>query len=332
MSKKEIEKEKKFRLKVLTAPHIKASGSMPRMMWTTMISLIFPAAAAVYFFGSRILLMILVCVLSAVFGEVLCTLLRGRKVQVTDGSAFVTGTLLALILPPSFSFVHAAGASFLSICIAKHIFGGLGENIFNPALVGRAFLAAAFPIMITTYDVVPRSLSTVNEDTVTSATPLNRARFEGEKLDASENMPAFMLGEMKGSAGETSGVMILLGLALLLYTKTADWRLPLSYFSSFTVLSSLLWLVSPGKFLNPILALFTGGVLFGGTYMVTDPVTTPVNGRGKWIFGVSAGALTVIIRNFSGYAEGVLFSILLMNALTPMINRYTSPRIYGHEN
>jgi electron transport complex protein RnfD len=320
-------------LKVLPAPHIRSEVSLQKMMWMTVAALVFPCAGSVYFFGFKALKLILACAASAVFFEFLCLYLRRAKLSIIDGSAVVTGIILALVIPPSFPVWAAVLGVFFSICVVKHIFGGLGKNIFNPALMGRAFLTAAFPILITTYTTDYRTLPAKRKThaitrAISSATPLSKIKFEQAKYRKGWAMP-FFIGAKKGSTGETSGALILIGLIILLGSKAADWRLPLSYFGSVFIFSALLWLINPSEFINPFLAMLLGGVLLGGTFMVTDPVTTPVTFKGKWIFGIGAGILTVVIRNFSGYPEGVMFSILLMNSLTPLINRYTAPRIYG---
>jgi electron transport complex protein RnfD len=259
----------------------------------------------------------------------------GLKSSVKDGSAAVTGIILALVIPPSFPVWAAVLGVFFSICIVKHVFGGLGRNIFNPALMGRAFLTAAFPVLITTYSIDCRKLpfgrraeTADTVESVSSATPLSKVKFEGG-IYGKSHLWKFFLGERKGSLGETSGILILSGLMLLLAAKVADWRLSFSYFLAVFIFSAIIWLVNPLKYVDPLMAMLLGGVLLGGAFMVTDPVTTPVTPVGKWIFGLGAGIITVVIRNWSGYPEGVMFSVLLMNSVTPLINRYSKPRIYG---
>jgi len=292
----------------------------------------FPVIGGVYFFGLKALLLVLTCAAAAAAAEAACQLLRGLKPDISDGSAIVTGVILALVIPPSFPLWGGALGAFFSICVVKHIFGGLGKNIFNPALMGRAFLSAAFPILITTYAITPRNIPIIDQsnrvEVQTGATPLSQIKFENRSYE-NKNMLNFFLGQKKGSTGETSGALILLGFLVLLVTGTADWRLPLSYFSSVFLISGTFWLFDPAANPNPVMSLMLGGILIGGTFMVTDPVTTPVTVKGKWVFGLGAGLLTVLIRKLSGYPEGVMFSILLMNAVTPLINRYTKPAIYG---
>ncbi|MFH1415815.1 MAG: RnfABCDGE type electron transport complex subunit D [Elusimicrobiota bacterium] len=322
-------------LEVSPAPHIRGSYSLKKMMWITAAALLLPASGGIYFFGLRALILIITCSLSAVFFEAACQYLRREKVSVTDGSALITGMILSLIIPTSFPLWAAVLGTAFSICVVKQIFGGFGKNIFNPALMGRAFLTAAFPVLITTYTIQSRDLpaaAAASERTaveaVTQATPLGAVKFEDHNYKT-DNFVRFFLGAKKGSMGETSGILILTGLVILLVTKVADWRLPLSYFFTVFVFSGLLWIVSPERYMDPVITLVVGGILLGGTYMVTDPVTTPVTAAGKWIFGGGAGMLTIVIRNWSGYPEGVMFSIILMNCVTPLINRYLRPRSYG---
>jgi electron transport complex protein RnfD len=328
----------KLKLGIKAAPHIKESMDMQKMMKITMLALLFPAAGSIYLFGMKAFWLILTCMITAVLSDKIFRKLRGETTP--DKSSVITGVITALVLPPSFPLWAAALGVIFAIVIVKNIFGGLGNNIFNPALMGRAFLTAAFPVLITTYALIPRPVPFLNNNTnssiaetaatkaVTAATPLSKFRFENKNYNIGA-LPYFILGEKKGSTGETFSLMILMGLAVLLAAGAADWRLPLSYFGTVFLFFTVLWIVDPVNYISPVVAIFMGGILLGGTYMVTDPVTTPVTPAGKWIFGAGAGILTVVIRCFSGYPEGVMFSILLMNAVTPLINRYTRPRIYG---
>ncbi len=332
---KDKREKTRFKLNIIPAPHRGSSLTTLKMMRLTLAALFFPAAGGIYFFGIRVFYLLLCCLLSSLFFEYAALRLRNKEASPGSfSSAAVSGAILALVLPPGFPLWGAVIGSAFSILIVKHVFGGLGKNIFNPALAGRAFLAAAFPLIITQYSIMPRQLPepvtslSSEREAVTRATPLNRFKFEGER-PAPDMIIPFFLGEKKGSSGETSGLLILIGLGVLLISGAADWRLPVSFFSSVFIFSGLLWLFFPQDFLNPIFGLMLGGVLLGGVFMVTDPATTPATPGGKILFGAGAGVLSVLIRTFSGYPEGLMFAILIMNAVTPLINRYIFPRIYG---
>jgi electron transport complex protein RnfD len=223
------------------------------------------------------------------------------------------------------------------IGLGKLIWGGLGDNLFNPALVGRAFLQAAFPVAITTW-APPGDLFSVratnlaaplmhsSADAVTAATPLGLMKFEQK---ATALGPLFS-GQIPGSLGETSAAAILLGLAWLIARRACDWRIPASILATVAVFSSVLWAVSPEEYPSPLFMLLSGGLLFGTAFMATDPVTSPLAPRGAWIFGAGVGALVVLIRIWGGLPEGVMYAILLMNAATPLIERVTQQRAFGH--
>ncbi len=241
-----------------------------------------------------------------------------------DGSAVITGLLLALILPPSFSIAGAVIGSVFAIVIGKQIFGGLGANIFNPALLGRAFLQASFPVAMTTW-TYPDTAKFAGVDAVSAATPLGQFKFE---QIATEYLP-LITGNIGGCLGETSALAIVLGGMFLLVKKYADWRIPVSFLGSVFLFGGVFWLVNPAQYPDPIFHLLSGGLMFGAFFMATDMVTSPITARGSWIFGIGAGVILIIIRLFGGLPEGVMYSILLMNAFTPLINRYTKPQIFG---
>ncbi len=235
-----------------------------------------------------------------------------------EPSALLTGILLALTLPPSFPLWAAVLGTIFAIIIGKQIFGGLGYNIFNPALIGRAFLVATFPVLMTSW-VNPFTI-----DAVTTATPLGLLRFQSQSTPL---LPLF-LGNVSGSLGETSALALLIGGAFLLIKKHIDWRTPLAYLLTVALMSGIFYLINP-LYGSPLLHLLAGGLMIGVFFMATDPVTTPLAKQGRWLFGLGAGAIVVIIRNWGGYAEGVMFSILLMNAFTPLLDRYIKPRVLG---
>ncbi len=307
-----------------SSPHFHTVDSVPKVMWSVVAALMPAAILAVIYFGFIAVAMILVCVLAALVTEFLANRMKGESMTLADGSAAITGLLLALTLPPSFPLWGGALGSIFAISIGKHLFGGLGYNIFNPALLGRAFLQASFPVAMTTW-TWPNTARFADVDGVTAATPLGLFKFEGistEYLD-------MLTGNIGGSLGETSALAVLAGGLYLLIRKYADWRIPLSFLGSVAVIGGLFWLIAPDSYPDPVFQLLSGGLMLGAFFMATDMVTSPVTARGAWIFGLGAGLLLVIIRLYGGLPEGVMYSILLMNALTPLINRYTRPKIFG---
>jgi electron transport complex protein RnfD len=279
-------------------------------MLDVIIALLPAAAASVYFFGMGTLVIMLTGILAAVATEAAIQKIRNKPVTINDGSAVITGLLLALTLPPALPLWMVAVGAVVAIGIGKQVYGGLGCNPFNPALVGRAFLIVSFPVHMTTW-ISPL-------DGVTSATPLGMMKMEGIKTDYME----LFLGNVGGSLGETSALLLILGGAYLIYRGVIDWRIPVSYLGTVAVLTMVL-----GH--DPLFHLLAGGLMLGAFFMATDMVTTPLTRLGRIIFGIGAGVLVVIIRLYGGYPEGVLFSILLMNIFTPIIDKFIRPRIYG---
>lgn len=304
------------------SPHVRTNESVRKVMWFTVFTLFFPAAGAVYFFGWYPLLVMVVGAVTAVIAEALMLKLRGRDVsQCFDGSAVITGILLALTLPPRFPIWGIILGSAFSIIVAKQFFGGIGQNIFNPALIGRAFLVASFPNETTKW--IPTRL--MNPDTFTGATPL--ASFKFAKVMTSYKDLFF--GNISGCMGETSALLILIGGLLLIIKGYVDWRLPLSYILSTAFFGGIMWLINPGKYPDPLFHILAGGLMLGAFYMITDMVTSPITPKGRVIYGIIAGFLVVLIRLFSGYPEGVMFSILIVNTIRPWIDRLVEPRILG---
>ena len=320
------------RLLVTAAPHVGSTDSTPRIMWTVVATLLPLLAAGTWFFGPGVLLV----VAAAVAGAVLPEHFFGRRGALGDGSAAITGLLLGLTLPPGFPLWMAFVGGAFGIAFGKLVFGGLGQNVFNPALVGRAFLQAAFPVAITTWpaaaeewmtlrgDLFATPLMSAAADTVTSATPLGLMKFEGT---GTEVMDLFF-GQTGGSIGETSALLILVCGAYLALKRYLDWRIPTAVFTTTAVFAGALQLVNP-DYPGPLFMLFSGGLVLGAIFMATDMVTSPVTTKGAWIFGAGIGFLVVVIRVWGGLAEGVMYAILLMNALVPFINRVTQPRVFG---
>ena len=308
---------------VSSSPHFLADESIPKIMHTVVLAL-FPAmAASVYFFGLRAVLLIAVCVGASLLTEYAFQKARKQPVKIHDGSAIITGILMALMLPPGFPIFGAILGSFFAIGVGKQLFGGLGYNIFNPALLGRAFLMATYPVFITTW-VEPRTVAKA-VDAVSAATPLALMKFEHTFVPAAD----LFFGNVAGSLGETSALAILIGGLFLRYKGYINWKLPLGYLGSIAFFSGIFWLYDPAAYPSPLFHVFAGGAMLGAWFMVTDMVTSPVTPRGQWIFVAAAGLLAVIIRLFGGLPEGVMYSILFMNAFVPLINRYTRPRVFG---
>ena len=296
-----------LRLLVSPSPHIRDTDTTEKIMFAVLISLLPVVAAAVYFFRWEAVRVLLLSAASAVATEAIWQRLRNKPIRIGDGSALITGVLLGLSVPPTLpSWMVILGAA-VAIAIGKQVFGGLGHNPFNPALVGRAFLTASFGRAMTTW--------TAPFDAVTAPTPLAMGA-------AVSRIPDLFFGSVAGSLGETSALAILLGGIYLFYRGVIDYRIPVGIGATVAVFALL-----AGE--NPVFHLLAGSVLFGAVYMATDMVTSPVTKAGRWIFGVGIGVIIMVIRIWGGYPEGVTFAILLMNAVTPLLNRWTRPRIYG---
>jgi electron transport complex protein RnfD len=315
-----------------SSPHVHAEQDTPRIMRAVVYSLLPACAASIYFFGVRALLVLLVATLGCLAVEAACQRLMGKPLGIADGSAVVTGILLALNLPPTSPWWLTLLGAVVAIAIGKQVYGGLGANPFNPALVARVTLLISFPVQMTTWSA-PAPFGS-GQDLVTAATPLGEwktAVMLTGKLPAAHHGSTFdyLVGNMPGCIGEVSALALLLGAAYLFWRRILTWHIPVAYLGSVVVFAGLFWLVDPGRYPDPLFHLLTGGLILGAFYMATDMVTSPVTTRGMLLFGIGCGVLTVLIRLFGGYPEGVSFAILLMNAATPLIDRYLRPRTYG---
>ncbi len=306
-----------------SSPHFLDGETTPGIMRSVLLALVPAVIAAVYFFGPGALAIILTSIIAAVATEAAVLYIRNKKIAIRDGSAVVTGLLLALCLPPNFPLTLTALGAVVAILLGKQIFGGLGDNIFNPALVGRAFLQAAFPAELTTWAAPFFYQHTAG---ISEATPLAQFLYEDIKLTATYR--ELFLGNISGSLGETSALAILIGGGYLLLRRHIDWRIPVGLLGTVFILGGIFHLVDP-TYPPPLFHLLAGGLLFGTFFMATDMVTTPVSATGSWIFATGCGVLVVVIRLFGGADEGVMFSILLMNSVTPLIDRYTRPAMFG---
>lgn len=331
-----MKQKRSLDLVLSTSPFLHTELTTPKIMREVLLSLIPILLVACWYFGVGILLV----VLSATFGAVATEWLFSRSQQPSplhDNSALLTGVLVGLILPPGFSLWMAFLGGVAAIGLGKLIWGGLGQNIFNPALVGRAFLQASFPTAITTWNAPSQSILSVpgsifaapmmqaQADTVSAATPLGLAKFS----DQITGLSSLLTGNIGGSIGETSGLLLILCGLWLAYRRIFEWRLPVSTLLSVALFSGIFHLINPAAYPSPLFMLLSGGLLFGAVFMVTDPVTTPLTTKGAWIFGFGVGSLVVLIRLFGGLPEGVMYAILLMNAATPYINHYTQSRQFG---
>jgi electron transport complex protein RnfD len=322
-------------IKITASPHVRSADSTIKIMWSVVISLVPVIACSIYFFGPSAILVLLACVAGCLLTE---RLFGSTPGSLADGSAMITGLLLGLTLPPGFPLWMAFLGGGFGMAFGKIIFGGLGQNIFNPALVGRAFLQAAFPVAITTWPIHPEQWGTFygsnfalpfmssTADVATGATPLGILKFADEPVVAP--ISDLFFGTTMGSLGETSALFILIGGLYLAWRGHLNWHIPLSILVSAFAVSGLFYVIGISDF-PPLFMLFSGGMMLGAFYMATDMVTSPTSHKGCWIFGFGIGFLTVIIRIWGGLPEGVMYSILLMNALVPFIDRVTQPRLFG---
>lgn len=325
-------------LTVSGSPHIHSDQSVPKIMYGVVIAMIPAMMVSFYFFGLDAAKVTLVSVLACLFFEwaVQKYLLRG-PLTINDGSALVTGVLLAFNVPSNLPAWMIIIGAFVAIVITKMSFGGLGKNPFNPALVGRVFLLMSFPVAMTTWPV-PKAIfgGTALTDAITGPTTLGIVK-EGLRAGktVSELLPQIpdyahdLLGNQGGSLGEVSAIALLLGACYMFYKKIITWHIPVSYILSVVIFSGIFWLINPERYLDPLFHLLTGGLMLGVFYMATDMVSSPINAKGMLIFGAGCGILTILIRLWGGYPEGVSFAILIMNAFTPLINRSFKPRRFG---
>ena len=344
------------------APHIRDGGSVKKIMWTVVLALLPAVVYSVYIFGLRALVLYVVSVLAAVIAETIMRLLLKRKITSLDGSAVITGILIAMNVPPASPVWMTAIGSVFAIVIVKQLFGGLGFNIFNPALAARAFMLASWPAYMTAgwniFDnekvisqiplSAPPAFPQEVFDVMTGATPLTALK-EGTRMLADYNIKieefcAFLFspemiwsqfkGNIGGCVGETSALLLLIGGLILLVRRVITWHIPVSYILSVAGLTFLYYSLIgyPQPQMIALSNVLTGGLILGAFFMATDMVTSPVSKKGMLLFGVGCGLITFVIRIWGGYPEGVCYSILLMNATVPLIDRFTKPKIFGRHN
>jgi len=357
------------KLTVASSPHVRSGESTSKIMWTVFACLLPASAWSVYIFGMGAAIVLATCTGGAVVLEALVQYFTKDRTQVQDGSAALTGLLLGLTLPPGASVVICLVGAFVAVVVAKAVFGGLGHNPFNPALTARVFLLLAFPGPMTKWPVTLQTLAEKpvslygqtttwysnfagnqtlepataksvpalaaladKVDVITAATPLAVAKEHwqkgtGEILHYSD----FVVGSMPGSIGEVSVVLLLLGAAILLVKGYISWHIPVSFLLGVVIMAGLTHLADPDRYMGPIFHLVTGGIIIGAFFMATDYVTSPTHPLGMVIFGLGCGLLTMLIRLWANFPEGVSFAILIMNAVTPIIERYTRPKKYGQK-
>ncbi|MCU7804666.1 MAG: RnfABCDGE type electron transport complex subunit D [Candidatus Thiodiazotropha sp. (ex Lucinoma borealis)] len=342
---------KKPTIELRTSPHAHAGGDVVRIMRNVIYALLPICAFTIWEFGLSALALLFVVTVTCLLSERLFNRLNDSASSLSDWSATITGLLLALTLPPGFPLWMGAVAGFIAIALGKALFGGLGMNAMNPALIGRAFVQAAFPVAITTWtpaffedrfsQFIPTTLTppflqsptigewvaTVNIDAFSGATPLALQKFEGVQTDIMD----MLLGTTAGSAGETSALLILICGLYLAARNMLDWRIPVMVMLGAALTAGIFFLIDPVRYPDPLFVLCSGGLMLGAWFMASDMVGSPVTPLGIIIYGLMIGIITVIIRLFGGLTEGVMYAILLGNAATPLIDQITQPRVFGQQ-
>lgn len=318
---------------VSPSPHVHSAETTSKIMYRVVYAMIPALLWSVFVFGLDALRVTLIAIVACLaFEYVIQKYLMKIKPMVTDGSALITGILLAFNVPANLPWWIIIIGALAAVGIGKLSFGGLGSNIFNPALVGRVFLLISFPVQMTSWPVVREG----EVDGLTTATPLGIIK---EGLTAgtpvsqiAQDLPSstdMLLGQMSGSLGEISALLLILGGVYMLIKKVITWHIPVSVIASVAVVAALFWLIDPESYVNPVYHILTGGLMLGAIYMATDMVTSPMTPKGQLIFGAGIGIITISIRMFGAYPEGISFAILIMNAFTPLINNYVKPKRFG---
>ncbi len=317
-------------LTISGSPHVHSTQTTQKIMWGVVIALLPALLVAIYYFGISALLVTLVSVASCMFFEWLIgRYLLKTENTVIDGSAAITGILLAFNLPSNIPLWMVIIGSLVAIAVGKMTFGGLGKNPFNPALVGRVFLFLSFPTSVALSEwPMPDPLFGGSEiEATTGPTTLNLISHGGELPPISD----LILGATGGSFGEVSALAILIGGIFMLCRKIISWHIPVSFLGSAFIFAGILWLINPNEFVNPVYHLLAGGMMLGAVFMATDMVTSPITHKGQIIFGCGCGLLTIIFRCFGPMPEGVSFAILIMNAVTPLINKFVKSDKFGYK-
>lgn len=325
-------------LSISASPHVHGDNSVKKIMWGVVYAMVPALLVSIYYFGLDAVRVTLIAVSASIFFEWLFQkyLIKGADTYM-DGSAIITGVLLAFNLPSNLPWWIIVIGALVAIGMGKMSFGGIGKNIFNPALVGRVFLLISFPVQMTSWPKISPIIDGIT-DAITGPTPLGIVK---EGLDAGltvdevmAQVPSFMqqfVGGIGGSLGEVSALAILLGGFYMLWKKIITWEIPLSILLSVLIFSGIFWLIDPTQYVNPMFHLLTGGMMLGAIFMATDMVSSPMSRNGQLVFGVGIGLLTVIIRIWGAYPEGMSFAILLMNSLTPLLNIAFKPKRFGRK-
>ena len=320
-------------LTVSPSPHIHSKDSTQKIMYRVVLAMLPALAWSVFAFGFGALRVTLIAVVACLAVEyAIQKFILNVKPTINDGSALVTGILLAFNVPSNLPWWIIVIGSLASVGIAKMSFGGLGNNIFNPALVGRVFMLISFPVQMTSWPVNNQS----GIDGVTAATPLSIIKegiTNGTPIsEISQHLPnasQLFFGEVGGSLGEISAFLLLLGGIYMLFRKVITWHIPVSIIGTVAIFAGIFWLINPEVYINPVYHILTGGLMLGAIFMATDMVSSPMTPKGQIIYGVGIGIITICIRLFGAYPEGVSFAILIMNAVTPLINTYVKPKRFG---
>lgn len=323
-------------LTISGSPHVYGEQSTGKIMWGVVIALIPALLVSFWYFGISAILITIIAVLSCLLAEYLIQkYLLKEGVTISDGSAVITGVLLAMNVPGNLPWWMVIIGSIVAIGVGKMSFGGIGKNIFNPALVGRVFLLISFPVAMTNWPL-PLVNRFVLADAVTGPTALGIVKEGLRKGDSIQELAAqlpssldMFIGNMGGSLGEVSAIAILLGGIYMLVRKIISWHIPVSFLLTVVIFTGILYLINPTQFINPLFHLLSGGVMLGAVFMATDMVTSPMSKAGMLVFGFGCGILTVVIRIWGAYPEGVSFAILIMNALVPLINIGFKPVKFG---
>ncbi len=319
-------------LTISPSPHVHTSDSVNKIMYRVLFALVPALAWSVFMFGLEAVRVTFIAVAACIaFEYIIQKFISKQTPQITDGSAALTGILLAFNVPSSLPTWMIIVGALVAIGVGKLSFGGLGNNPFNPALVGRVFLLISFPVDMTIWPVTRHVV-----DATTTATPLAILK-EGVKngtpiSELMPNLPAGMdllYGNMSGSLGEISAIFLLLGFGYMLWKKVITWHIPVFVLGTIFVFQGGLWLMNPDKYIEPVFHLLAGGAMLGAIYMATDMVTSPMTHKGQFFYAVGIGVITVLIRNFGSYPEGISFAILIMNGFTPLFNAYIKPKRFG---